>query len=119
LLHHSAVAETAGNVIIAMQLEEKPLGLRRHPRAPLGARVEVSWQAPNGEICYAPGLCLESSDSGFRFEVIKSIPIGVSLSIFIHKPNWRGSGSVRHCRRQGMKFHIGVELAAGRQVTSG
>jgi len=85
--------------------------IRRHRRIPHTGPVRLSWQG-SGEPCFAHGKCLDISAEGMLFETQEAVPLGVMVTIRAERLNVSGSAMVKHVRRKGFKYVIGLELSA-------
>jgi hypothetical protein len=83
---------------------------RREERQPLTCPVQISWQRANGETCTTRATCREVSLQGARVEC--SEPLIARSSVYLRAPSYglMGNATVRYCRRQGMRFVIGLEF---------
>ncbi|MBM3810668.1 MAG: PilZ domain-containing protein [Acidimicrobiia bacterium] len=89
--------------------------LRRHKREILEARVSLSWTDPLGVTRFALGRGLDISSSGMRLELDEPIPARTYVNFKLVGIRFEGSGSVRHCRRIGMRHQVGLEFTGGLQ----
>ena len=87
--------------------------LRRHQRELVQNKLSLSWQGDGGVARYAVGRCLDVSESGMRVEVAETVRPRTYVSFRMEKAAFQGTGSVRYCRRVGMKYHLGLEFAGG------
>jgi len=85
---------------------------RREKRYPLTCAVQISWQLANGESCTTRATCREVSLHGARVECGE--PLMARSSVYLSAPSYgrMGDATVRYCRRQGMKFAIGLEFTS-------
>ena len=83
---------------------------RREERCPLICAVQISWQRANGETCTVRATCREVSPHGARVESSESLP--ARSRVYLSAPSYglMGNATVRYCRRQGLKFAIGLEF---------
>lgn len=73
--------------------------------------VVMSWQVSTGDTHTARGTFRDVSQDGARIEC--SEPIAVRSNVYVQAPAYglMGNATVRHCRRQGLKFSIGLEFS--------
>jgi hypothetical protein len=83
---------------------------RREERYPFTCALEISWQRATGETCTIRATCREVSQHGARVEC--SEPLEVRSIVFLNtmKYGLMGNATVRYCRRQGMKYVVGLEF---------
>src|SRR2546421_7133564 len=92
--------------------------LRHHRRYALDAGViKVSWLDLQGEMKMARTRGLNISEGGIAIELPEAA-LPLSLVRFqSDRFNVRGAGYVRHCRRAGSKFIVGLQFAEGLRWT--
>src|SRR5262245_31191395 len=88
--------------------------MRRHQRYAVDSRVlQVCWIDSAGKMKMTRARALNISEGGMALE----LPEGaLSLSLIRFESSRfqvRGSGAVRHCRRVGPKFVVGIEFSDG------
>lgn len=83
---------------------------RREERYPLKCAVQISWQRATGESCTTRATCLEVSLHGARVECTEPLVARSSVYISAMTYGLMGNATVRYCRRQGMKYVIGLEF---------
>jgi PilZ domain len=83
---------------------------RREERFPLTCVLQISWQRANGETCTTRATCSEVSLHGARVECSESLV--ARSSVYLSAPSYglMGNATVRYCRRQGMKYAVGLEF---------
>jgi len=83
---------------------------RREERYPMTCALQISWQRPNGESCTVRATCREVSPHGARVECTE--PLIARSSVYLSAPSFglMGNATVRYCRRQGMKYAVGLEF---------
>ena len=83
---------------------------RREERYPLTCALQISWQRESGETCTTRATCREVSLHGARVEC--SEPLIARSSVYLSAQSYglMGNATVRYCRRQGMKYAIGLEF---------
>lgn len=88
--------------------------LRQHRRYALDAGVlKVSWLDATGSMKMTRTRGLNISEGGIAIELPEAA-MPLSLVRFqSDRFNVRGAGYVRHCRREGAKFVVGLEFAEG------
>jgi hypothetical protein len=84
---------------------------RRHERIPYLSGVHVSWEDESGLNKYARAKGLDISAEGLRIELSEPIPVFSRLSLRADQINMGGSASVRHARRHGCKYVLGLSLS--------
>lgn len=82
---------------------------RRSPRTPYAGSVRVSWEDSHGPH-FAPGRCIDFSDTGVRIEVPVSIPMYTSVMLTTNQLGFSGSASVKHVSRFGAKYLVGLQM---------
>jgi len=84
---------------------------RRDERILMQGAVVMSWQTPGGETHTVRGTFRDISQEGARVEC--SQPIAVRSNVYVQAPSYglMGNATVRHCRRHGLKFSIGLEFS--------
>jgi hypothetical protein len=83
---------------------------RREERFPLKCAIRISWQRATGESCTARATCREVSVHGALVECGE--PLVARSSVYLSATSYglMGNATVRYCRRQGMKYAIGLEF---------
>jgi PilZ domain len=84
--------------------------LRRTRRIAFTAVAYLQWTEPNGEPMFAQGRCLDLSRNGLRLEVPAKVAVRTTVTLRIDRIQVQGAASVRHVRRMGAKFILGLEL---------
>lgn len=84
--------------------------LRRHDRPSVSAIAEVAWRGAHGLNLRVKGRVLDISKSGIRLEVVEEIALRAIVHVKCTELGISVAGSVRHCRRVGTKFAIGIEF---------
>jgi hypothetical protein len=82
---------------------------RRNARIPYSGVVRLAWEDSRGSH-FAPGRCLDVSETGLRVELPVSIPLRTRVTLSADKIGIAGSASVKHVARFGAKYLIGLEL---------
>lgn len=84
---------------------------RRAARYPLQCAVQLSWQLPNGEPRTVRATCVDVSDQGARVECPELL--AARSNVYLQAPSYglMGNATVRFCRRQGVKYSIGLEFS--------
>jgi hypothetical protein len=85
-----------------------PVNLRKSPRRPLTAPVQISWTDAQGVEWYRRGYCLDTSSGGLKMELPGPVPVNSLLRVRLDQLNFVGRVSVRHCRRDGPRYVVGV-----------
>jgi hypothetical protein len=89
---------------------------RRHERVPSATPVKLRWHGTSGEAHFARGKILNTSISGLYIELAEPVkPLSyVTLDApGVKTADWGVNGTVRHCKLQGCKYFVGVELKTG------
>ena len=88
--------------------------LRQHRRYAVDAGVlKVSWLDVTGSMKMTRTRALNVSEGGIAIELPEAA-LPLSLVRFqSDRYNLRGAGYVRHCRRQGSRYIVGLEFAEG------
>jgi hypothetical protein len=84
--------------------------LRRNFRIPFSGAVEVSWD-DHGMPGFARGRCVNLSEDGMRIELPTAVPVQSMVTIRVPEIGLVGSAVVRHSRRSGIRFSVGIELS--------
>src|SRR5437588_3642727 len=89
--------------------------LRRSRRyAVEGATVRVSWLDLNGTLkVIQSARVLNISEEGMAFELPEAAQLVSRVKLQSDKHKLLGEGAVRHCRRVGAKYIVGVEFVDG------
>jgi hypothetical protein len=92
--------------------------LRKHKRYAVDAGIlKVYWLDVTGSMKMARTRALNISECGIAIELPEAA-LPLSLVRFeSDRFNVRGAGYVRHCRREGSKFVVGLEFAEGLRWT--
>ena len=89
--------------------------LRRNRRyATGGETMRVSWLGLTGTLKMVPhGRVLNISEAGIAVEIPEPAQLLSRVKLQADKHNLLGEGTVRHCRRAGVQYVIGVEFVDG------
>lgn len=74
------------------------------------ARAELQWEDSTGTSRTAHAMLEDISRGGAGIRLRQPINVGSKLNIKWHKEQF--SGIVRHCRREGMEYVLGVQRDA-------
>ncbi len=87
--------------------------LRRSRRYTVdGATVRVSWLGLSGTLQVIHNArVLNISEEGMAFELPEAAQLVTRVKLQSEKHKLLGEGTVRHCRRVGSKYVVGVEFA--------
>src|SRR5438128_5574842 len=87
--------------------------LRRSRRYSVdGATLRVSWLGLNGSLQVVQhARVLNISEEGMAFELPEPAQLVTRVKLQSEKHKLLGEGTVRHCRRVGSKYVVGVEFA--------
>lgn len=76
--------------------------------------VRVSWLGPSGTLKMLPhARVINISEEGIAVEIPEPAQIVSRVKLQADKHKLLGEGTVRHCRRVGAKYVIGVEFVDG------
>src|SRR6266851_1535661 len=76
-----------------------------------GATLRVSWLSLNGELKVVHhARVLNISEDGMAFELPEPAQLVTRVKLQSDKHKLLGEGTVRHCRRVGSKYVVGVEF---------
>ena len=84
---------------------------RRHERYKYHGAVTISWTGAAGQTSCI-GNSFDSSTYGLMTEASQSIPVGTRTAIKMDGAEGTVEAIVRHCRKHGAWYRIGLELAA-------
>src|SRR3989475_1738041 len=89
--------------------------LRRSRRYTVdGATVRVSWLGLSGTLQVIHNArVLNISEEGMAFELPEPAQLVTRVKLQSEKHKLLGEGTVRHCRRVGSKYLVGVEFSDG------
>jgi hypothetical protein len=89
--------------------------LRRSRRYDVdGDTLRVSWLGLNGELkVIQQARVLNVSEEGMAFELPEPAQLVSRVKLQSDKHKLLGEGTVRHCRRVGSKYVVGVEFSDG------
>ena len=89
--------------------------LRRNRRYAVdGATLRVSWLGLNGTLkVVQQARVLNISEEGMAFELPEPAQLVTRVKIQSDKDKLLGEGTVRHCRRLGSKYVVGIEFSDG------
>jgi hypothetical protein len=92
--------------------------LRQHRRYAVdGGILKVSWLDVTGSMKMARTRALNISEGGIAIELPEAaLPLSL-IRFQSDKFNVRGAGYVRHCRREGSRYIVGLEFAEGLRWT--
>lgn len=85
---------------------------RPEPRYRVDFPVFLSWQDRKGVVRRSAGRCLDLSASGAHVETIDVFE--PQTRVLVHSDGFgrMGHASVRYCRRQGMKYKVGLQFSS-------
>jgi hypothetical protein len=88
--------------------------LRRHRRYAVDSGVlQVSWLDISGAMKMARTRAVNISEGGIALELPEAAMPQSMIRFQSDKYKVRGAGAVRHCRRVGAKFIVGLEFTEG------
>jgi len=84
---------------------------RRTERHPLSCPIQISWQTDSGESRAVWATCLDVSAEGAGVEC--RVPLPFRAVVYMKAPSYglMGNATVRYCRSQGFKYHVGLEFS--------
>ena len=85
-----------------------PTNLRKSPRFPLVVPIQVTWKDTQGLEWRRQGYCLDTSSGGLKMELPSPVPVNACIQVRSAQLHFAGSASVRHCRRDGPRYLVGV-----------
>ncbi len=85
--------------------------LRRTDRRPFRTAVDLSWTEASDELRFTRGRCVDISGSGLRLEVDDPVPARALANVRIPRLHLGGTASIRHVRRVGMKYTVGLQMS--------
>jgi hypothetical protein len=80
---------------------------RDTPRIPLMVRVDAMWQDETGTVRVVPGVLEDRSRGGVSVRVKEQISVGSRLEIRWQREQF--SGTITHCRRDGVSYILGIQ----------
>jgi hypothetical protein len=83
---------------------------RPEPRYHVNFTVRVSWQAQNNLVRQISGKCTDLSASGARVETLDPLDVRGLVLLSSECFGRMGHASVRYCRREGMKYAVGLQF---------
>jgi len=88
--------------------------LRKTRRYAVDGTLRVSWLGLNGTLLVAHNArVLNISEEGMAFELPEPAQLISRVKIQSDKHKLLGEAAVRHCRREGAKYIVGVEFVDG------
>ncbi len=86
--------------------------MRRHPRQPFEAQVQVTWKDSRGLLKNIRARFVDLSAEGACLETDIPIPSRTSITINSARYGSLGTASVRHCVRHTLRYYVGVEFTS-------
>jgi hypothetical protein len=87
--------------------------LRRHQRTRLRANIRAGWEDGSGRQKFCNTQSLDISISGLRLELPENIEARSMVNVKSEQLQLHSSGTVRHCRRTGVQYTVGIEFNGG------
>lgn len=84
---------------------------RRHERYKFHGAITIFWMTASGPASCTGNSC-NSSTYGLLTEASESIPVGTRTVIQLDGSDERVEATVRHCRKHGAWYRIGLQLSA-------
>jgi hypothetical protein len=84
---------------------------RRHERYKFHGAVTITWTGAAGQTSCI-GNSFNSSTYGLMTEASQSIPVGTRTAVQLDGTDERVEAIVRHCRKHGAWYRIGLQLTA-------
>jgi len=89
--------------------------LRRHERSLFPAKLRISWIHTDGNPRYAQARCLDRSEGGVRIESPEPVPVRSNVLLQSEQMKLGGGAAVvKHIRRVGAKYAVGLALCSAR-----
>ena len=85
---------------------------RRDARDSVDTPVEISWEDLGGVTQRIQGRCLDLSAGGLRVELTDPLQVPTRIKFRVPATGVTGGALVRHCRRKGSKYHVGVQFTS-------
>lgn len=93
-------------------LKRKDLRRSRRYAVDAATTLRVSWLGPTGSLKVVQhARVLNISEEGMAFELPEPAQLVTRVKLQSDKHKLLGEGTVRHCRRVGSKYIVGVEFA--------
>jgi len=77
------------------------------------SQPRISWQDRFGQTRMAKVKLLDINEQGMCIEVLTPLEPRTLVGILDDSIKLSGRASVRHCRRMGLKYHVGLEFTGG------
>jgi hypothetical protein len=84
---------------------------RRHERNKFHGTIRISWMSPAGHVSCVGNSCNHST-YGLLTEASECIPVGTRTAIQVEGSDESVEATVRHCRKHGAWYRIGLHLSA-------
>ena len=84
----------------------------REERHPVSFAVSLMWQEKSGAMRRVGGRCLNLSPEGMRMDTRDRVDAGTVVVVLSDEFGRMGHATVRHCRRDGMKYAIGLKFSS-------
>jgi hypothetical protein len=85
--------------------------MRAHHRRPHQGAVVISWKHV-GEVVSVYGSCRDYSESGIGIVMSEPLRQGKTVYVCSAALKYGRTALVRHCRRRGASFHVGLEFTS-------
>jgi hypothetical protein len=106
-------ASALGNIQTSWSLLKRK-DIRRYRRFMVDAGIlQVAWLDLTGNMRMTRTRALDISEGGISLELPEAAMRMSMLRFQSSRFNLRGAGAVRHCRRVGTKYVVGVEFTEG------
>ena len=83
---------------------------RPEERYDVDFQVFLSWQAKHGAIQRVSGRCVDWSPSGANLQMKERLETHTAVLVHSEQFGRMGDASVRYCRREGMKYSVGLQF---------
>lgn len=83
---------------------------RPEPRFRVDFPTYLNWQGKNGVIRRVRARCVDLSASGARVETTETLELRLIVLVTSDQFGRMGNATVRYCRREGLKFIVGLEF---------
>jgi hypothetical protein len=91
-------------------MTSQKLELRNHERSGASGKVKVDWRDAEGRSFGGVGTVLDSSPTGIRVLLERSIPAGTDVRVESRDLHILGIAIAKNCRPKGLKYEVGLQL---------
>ena len=79
----------------------------------MSAQVVVAWSDRSGHVRHVTAKCRDCSESGMSVELPEALEVRSHVLLRMEQGKLTGGATVRHCRRLGAKYLVGLEFGNG------